>query len=92
MDYKEDEIRLIVKNVSNDIEGFKFLDILLDKLGAFERGCNFENSHLEYYNKGRKEQGLWLLDLLRDSNFEKFTKIYEQRRTNLCQKQQKQQD
>ena len=92
MDYKEDEIRLIVKNVSNTNEGFKFIDILLDKLGAFERGCKFDNSNMEYYNRGRKEQGLWLLDLLRDSNFEKLIEIEKTRRTILCQKQQKQQD
>lgn len=92
MEYKEEEIRLIVKNVSNTIEGLKFIEILLDKLGAFERGCNFQNHDLEVYNKAKREQGFWLLDLLRDSNFEKFIEIEKQRRTILCQKQQKQQD
>lgn len=92
MNYSEEDIRLIVLNVSNNPEGFKFFDILLDKLGAFERGCKFDNSNMEYYNRGKKEQGLWLLDLLRDSNFDKYSEIVKQRRTILCQKQQKQQD
>ena len=92
MDYKEDEIRLIVKNVANNQEGFKFLDILLDKLGAFERGCNFQNHDIEMFNKGKREQGQWLLDLLRDSNFEKFIEIENLRRTVLCQNKQKTQD
>lgn len=92
MDYKEEEIRLIVKNVLNNPEGFKFIDILIDRLGAFERGCKFDNSNMEYYNRGKKEQGLWLLDLLRDSDFEKYSEIVKLRRTVLWQKQQKQQD
>ena len=92
MNYKEDEIRLIVANVANNQEGFKFLNILLDKLGAFERGCNFQNHDIEMFNKGKREQGLWLLDLLRDSNFEKFIEIVKQRRTVLCQNKQKTQD
>ena len=92
MNYQEDEIRLIVKNVANNQEGFKFLNILLDRLGAFERGCNFQNHDIEMFNKGKREQGLWLLDLLRDSNFEKFIEIVKTRRTILCQKQQKTQE
>ena len=92
MNYQEDEIRLIVKNVANNQEGFKFLNILLDRLGAFERGCNFQNHDIEMFNKGKREQGLWLLDLLRDSNFEKFIEIVKTRRTVLCQKQQKTQE
>lgn len=86
MNYKDEEIRLIVQNVANDSEGFKFLEILLDKLGAYERGAKFDNSNMEYFNRGKREQGLWLLDLLRDSNFEMYKKIEEKRRTNLCQK------
>ena len=92
MDFTDDEIKLIVKNVANDNEGFKFIQILLDKFGAFDRGCKFDNSNMEYYNRGKREQGLWLLDLLGNSNFNKFIEIEKLRRKTLCQKTNKQQD
>ncbi len=92
MNYSEEEIRLIVNNVAVSLDGFKFIDILIDKLGAFDRGCKFDNANMEYYNRGKKEQGLWLLDLLRDSNFEKYCEIVKQRRTSCQSKQKKEQD
>lgn len=92
MDLTEDEIKLIVSNVANNSDGFKFIQILLEKLGAFERGCKFDNTNMEYYNRGKREQGLWLLDLLGNSNINKLTEIEKLRRRNLCQKTNKQQD
>lgn len=83
MNYTEKDIKLIVENVSNTDEGLKFIDIILTKLGAFDRGCSFQNTNMEYYNRGKREQGLWLLDLLAESNFKKFTEIQKlRRRTN----------
>lgn len=84
------DIQMIVKNVAQTEEGFKFIEILLDKFGAFERGYNFQNNEIEAFNKGRREQGLWLLDLLRDSHFNRFIEINKKRR-DLCQQQQKKQ-
>ena len=75
----QDELELIVKNIANTDAGLKFIEILLDRLGAFERGYNFQNPELEAFNKGRREQGLWLLDLLRDSNFNKFVEVQKKR-------------
>lgn len=92
MEYTDKQIELIVKNVSNSNDGMKFIEILLDKLGAFERGCNFQNSEMEYYNRGKREQGLWLLDLLRDNNFEKFTQLQKTRRKKVCQMNKLQQN
>lgn len=91
MDYTEEQINLIVKNVSNSDEGLKFIEILLDKLGAFERGFNFQNRDVEIANKSRREQGLWLLDLLQDSNFNKFIEI-QKIRSKKVWKMNKQQD
>lgn len=92
MSYTADEIKNIVKSVVQTDAGFKFIDILLDKLGAFERGCNFQNIEQEYYNKGRKEQGLWLLDLVRDSHFNQYIELEKIRRNLKCQKKQMQTD
>ena len=80
MNFSDKDIKLIVENVSNTEEGLKFIFILLTKFGAFERGCNFQNTNMEYYNRGKREQGLWLLDLLENSNFNKFNEIYKLRR------------
>jgi len=88
MNYSENQIRMIINNVALSQDGLKFIEILIDKLGAFERGCKFDNSNMEYYNRGKREQGLWLLDLLRDSNFEKYCEIVKQRRIELCQKKE----
>lgn len=91
MPYTDDEIILTLRNVANDKEGLKFIEILLDKLGAFERGCNFQNHEVEMFNRGKREQGLWLLDLLTESNFEKFVELQKRRRNLLCQKLNKKQ-
>lgn len=87
--YKEEEIKTIIKNVANDDEGFKFIDLLLDKLGAFERGVNLQNPEMDIFNRGRREAGLWLLDTLRESNFNKFVEIQKQRSKEKCQKTNK---
>lgn len=92
MDYTQEQINLIVKNVSNSDEGLKFIEILLEKLGAFERGFNFQNRDVEIANKSKREQGLWLLDLLQESNFNKFIEIQKKRSNKVCQKMNKQQD
>ncbi|MDD3238230.1 MAG: hypothetical protein PHV37_09065 [Candidatus Gastranaerophilales bacterium] len=73
------ELQIIVNNVAVDSDGYKFLCILLDHLGAFERGCNTENERKEFYSRGKREQGLWLLDLIAKSNIEIYTKIISER-------------
>lgn len=73
MDYKD--ILNIVRNVAESDEGFKFIQILLEQFGAFDRSYNFENVQREYFNKGKKEQGLWLLDLLKESHFNRFCEV-----------------
>jgi len=91
MNYTDDEIKMTLKNVANTDNGLCFIEILLDKLGAYERGCNFQNHDMEVFNRGRREQGLWLLDLLKESNFNKFIQIEEGRRKQLWQNKNKQQ-
>lgn len=89
MNYTDEHIQQIIKNVANHDAGLCFIEILLDKLGAYERGCNFQNHDIEVFNRGKREQGLWLLDLLKQSNFKKFIEIEERRRKNLCQNKNK---
>lgn len=89
MNYTDEQIQMTLKNVVKKEEGLCFIEILLDKLGAFERGCNFQNHDMEVFNRGRREQGLWLLDLLKQSDFEKFIEIEKRRRKILCQNKNK---
>lgn len=89
MEYTQEQIKMIVQNVANTDEGLKFIEILIEKLGAYERGFNFQNRDVEIANKSRREQGLWLLDLLQDCNFNKFIEIQEKRSKKVCQKMNK---
>lgn len=77
---EEEKLIELIKAIISTDAGYKFFEILLEKLGAFERGCNFENLYLEYYNKGRREKGLWLLDLLEKADIEATDKIKINRR------------
>lgn len=74
MDEEKKTIELI-KTIIKTQAGFKFFEILFEKLGSFERGCNFENTNIEYYNRGKREKGLWLLDLAEKADIESVNKI-----------------
>lgn len=77
---EDEKIIELIKPIINTQEGFRFFSILLEKLGAFERGCNLENTNLEYFNRSRREKGLWLLELVKQANWEKYTSIERNRR------------
>lgn len=79
VNFTDKEMLQIVNNVAVDEDGYKFLQILLDKLGAFERGINFDNDRKEFYSKVKREQGLWLHDLIGRSNIDVLKKIIEER-------------
>ena len=67
-----------LKNVLNNPEGLKFLSVLLRKLGAFDRGYNFQNSEKEIFKMlTKREQGLCLLDNCFKANFNKTVEIVE---------------
>lgn len=76
----EEKLIEVLKNVLNTDCGFAFVTELLEKLGAFERGCNFDNVNMEYYNRGRREKGLWLLDLVKKADLKISNKIETKRR------------
>ena len=71
----EDKLLEILKDVLNTDCGYELIQEMLEKLGAFERGCNFDNTNMEYYNRGKRDKGLWLLDLVRKADLNKFEEI-----------------
>lgn len=84
--------KIIFNNVLNHNDGFQFVLILLDKLGAFERGCNFQNRDLDMFNRGRREAGLWLADKIQEYCLEKYTEIIKERKQDLWKMNNKQQN
>lgn len=77
---EEEKLRDILKDLLETDCGFLFIEELLERLGAFEKGCNFENVYIQYYNQGRRDKGAWLLDLVKRANFDKYSKIIIKRR------------
>ena len=76
----DEKFNTFLKDTLNTACGFLFVSELLERLGAYERGCNFDNPNIEYYNRGKREKGLWLLDLVKKVNFEKYEQIQKNRR------------
>jgi len=80
-----DEEKIIFNNVLNDKDGFRFVLLMLEKLGAFERGCNFQNRDMDMFNRGRRETGLWLADKIQEHCFEKYREIIIERKNEVWQ-------
>lgn len=65
-----------LKNVMNNPEGAKLISILLRKLGAFDRGFNFQSSEKEILRiLTKREQGQWLLDNCYLADYIKATEL-----------------
>ena len=80
--YSETDIKNFVITVSNLPEGLDFIYYLLDSFGAFSNKINLSGSELEIISKAvKKEQGEFILELLREHNFDKFIEI-QQKRSN----------
>ena len=78
MDKKE---MIILKNALTNEHGFKFICLLLEKLGAFERGINCNSNEKEIFKTlGKREQGLWLLDNILIADEEKYMEIMKQKK------------
>lgn len=74
-----EENLLVLKNVLNDDNGFKFIRFLLMKLGAFDKGINFQNSDKEIFRTvAKREQGFWLLDNCYKADFDKTVEIMKE--------------
>jgi len=86
--FSENDIKNFVVNVSNTQDGFDFIYYLLDCFGTFSTKININNSELHNItNIVKKEQGEFILDLLREHNFKKFTEIQQKRSNEKCLKQ-----
>lgn len=86
--FSENDIKNFVITVSNIPEGIDFIYYLLDCFGTFSNKVNLNNSELHNISNAiKKEQGEFILDLLREYNFEKFTEIQRRRSNEKCQKQ-----
>lgn len=83
--YSEQDIRNIVKNVSNTEYGLDFIYILLEEFGTFTAKINLGNSEVyNIANQVKREQGEFILNLLREHNFEKFIEVQRRRSNEKC--------
>ena len=83
--YNEQDIRNIVKNVSNTEDGLNFIYILLEEFGTFTAKINLGNSEVyNIANQVKREQGEFILNLLREHNFEKFIEVQRRRSNGKC--------
>ena len=79
MNYTDEQIEKIIKDVSNTDCGLAFIKIILNELGTYGKGISFDNVNMAFYNQGKRDKGLWLLDKLRKCNFDKFVLIQKER-------------
>ena len=87
MIYNEIDLKNMVRNVSNNKDGLEFIYYLLDNFGTFSAKVNLSNSELQnIVNALKREQGEFILDLLREYNFEKFIEIQRKRSNEKCLK------
>lgn len=83
--FSENDIRNIVKNVSNTKDGMDFIYLLLDQFETFTTKISLNNSELHNIcNAVKREQGEYILDLLREHNFDKFIEIQQRRSNEKC--------
>lgn len=80
--FTENEIKQFVRNVSDTPDGLNFIFYLVDSFGTFTNRVNFSNSENEIFARTiKKEMGEFILELLREHNFDKFIEI-QQKRSN----------
>ena len=79
MDFTDKEIEIIFNNVIVTEDGYKLFKYLLEELGAFERGINFQDKEKDYYNRVKREQGLKIFDILVKANLKKLMQIINER-------------
>jgi hypothetical protein len=69
-----------LSNVLNNDYGFQFVLLLLNELGAFDRGINRNASDKEIFmTLGKREKGQWLLDCVLKANKQKYLDLIEQK-------------
>lgn len=78
----ENNLKNCIVNVSNDVDGFNFICFLIEELKPFERGF-VEDVNLQNYLKGKRDLGLYILELVQKYNFKKYIHLMEKRSKQL---------
>lgn len=87
MEFSELDIKNFVTSVTNTQEGLDFIYYLLDEFGTFHTRINLGCSELQNIcNQVKREQGEFILDLIREHNFEKYIEIQRKRSNEKCLK------
>ena len=87
--FSELDIKNFVISVSNTDEGMDFIYFLLDSFNTFSFKVNLNNSEIHNIAGAiKREQGEFILDLLREYNFDKYVEIERRRKEETrCLKQ-----
>lgn len=87
MEYTEQDLRNLIRNVTNSKEGLDFIYYLLDEFGTFSTSINVGLSETQNLcNLVKKEQGEFILELVREHNFEKYIELQRKRSNEKCLK------
>lgn len=80
--FTDNDIKNFVISVTDTQAGVDFIYYIVDSFGTFTNRLNFSNSDNEIFAKTvKKEMGEFILDLVREHNFEKYIEI-QQKRSN----------
>ncbi len=71
----DEELKKLVNKVVETAEGFQLFEYLIFQSGCLDRSINFDNTLKQYYICGKKDFGTYILDLIKTSNFDKYTKM-----------------
>lgn len=80
---EDEELKNVVYNVSKDKDGYKFISYLIEHSRCNNPGANFENEKIEYYNRGMKDFGRFISNLIQKYNFPKYIEIEKERSADL---------
>ena len=74
------DIENMIINVANSSDGLDFIYFLLEEFGTFTTKIQFSDGKLQNIEKViKREQGEFILELIRQNNFKKYTEIQERR-------------
>lgn len=81
------DLENLIKSVSNFPDGFEFIYFLLEEFGTFTTKIQFSDGKLQNIEKViKREQGEFILELIRQNNFKKYIEIQERRSNDKCLK------
>lgn len=75
----DDKLKLLIQNVLSTSYGLELFSYFLDLSNCFSRGTNFNNVYQEYYNKGKKDFGHEIAEMIKKYSFDNYIKILKER-------------